>query len=374
MNDLEKLTKVIRERQKGWTDGLKWITEGGSQLVFPENTLLGVRASTRHWGIEADIQTTSDGKWILMNDTTVDRTTNGTGTVVSKSLAQIRALRIDVGENISMMSDTDKIVPTLEEYLAICKQMGRTPVMEIKPRTYTASNYLLLKETLNQYGYDESNCIISSSDYSVLTQIRKTYPNMELHYLVSSVGSNTLEQLKTLDVPVTCSVTYNHATVTVSNVKLIHSSGFKVGVWSVPEASFQDMINLGVDYIMTSSMSGDLRWSALETDNGFTHNSSGGFIRTPFVEEISHGVVQVSFNVSGGPNTKQARILKLPDWATPLYTIWRSCNVRTSAGSDFATVDVYGKTLAADKQGIVVGLNWDKRTTWVTGSFTYELF
>ncbi|MGF2942100.1 hypothetical protein, partial [Enterococcus xiangfangensis] len=80
---------------------------------------------------------------------------------------------------------------------------------------------------------------------------------------------------------------------------------------------------------------------------------------------------KASFTVVGGVNTKQTRFLIFPDWATPLYTSWHLCNVRTSIGSDFATVDVYGKSQS--NPGVVVGLNWDARSTWANGSFTYDL-
>ncbi|MDT2472526.1 hypothetical protein P7D68_20265, partial [Enterococcus avium] len=106
----------------------------------------------------------------------------------------------------------------------------------------------------------------------------------------------------------------------------------------------------------------------------FTHYAAGGNLRQPFVEEVSPGVAKVTFTVIGGVNTKQTRLLIFPEWAMPVYTSWHLCNIRTSSGSDFATVDVYGKALSADKRGVVVGLNWDARTTWANGSFTYDLY
>lgn len=372
MNDLEKLTKVVRKQQQNWNAGLNWIAERGSQLDVPENSLPAFRFATRHWGIEADVQVTSDGKWVVMHDSAVDRTTNGTGLVSSKTLAQFRALRIDTGPNITTLSDADKIPPTLEEYLLVCKQLNKVPVIEIKTFSYTSGHYTSLKDTLNLFGFDESNCVVTSLDYTVLSKVRQMFPSMELHYLVSAVDSNVIRQLTALDFPAVCSVTYNHVSVTSENVSLIHSAGFKFGVWTVPDSSFDSVIRLGVDYITTDSRSGNLRWSLLSLDSNFTHHASGGMLKLPFVEEVSQGVAKVVFTLTGGVNTKQSRILAFPDWATPLYTSWHLCNVRTSSGSGLATVDVYGKTTS--NPGIVVGLGWDSRTTWVNGSFTYDLY
>ena len=169
-------------------------------------------------------------------------------------------------------------------------------------------------------------------------------------------------------------VAYNHATVTKDMVNAFHDNGLQLNVWTAPDDSFESLKEKGVDVITTNSRSGDLRWSLLTLDSNFTHYAEGGNLRQPFVEEVSPGVAKVTFTVIGGVNTKQTRILSFPDWATPLYTSWHLCNIRTSSGSDFATVDVYGKALSADKRGVVVGLNWDARTTWANGSFTYDLY
>ncbi|MGF2943355.1 glycerophosphodiester phosphodiesterase family protein, partial [Enterococcus xiangfangensis] len=307
-------TKVRRQK---WDEGLNWIAHRGNNTEYPENSLPAFQASHRHWGIETDIQVTSDGKWVVMHDATVDRTTNGTGTVASKTLAQFRALRIDTGANLGTLSDAEKTPPTLEEYLLICKQLNKVPVIEIKTYAYTIANYTLLKDTLNLYGYDETNCVIGSFDYAVLTNIRGIFPNMELHYFVNAIDTSVINQLTTLGVPAVCSCSYNNASVTQANVKLIHASGLKFAVWTVPDASFDAMANLGVDYITTSSRSGNLRWSLLTLDNGFTHHASGGMLKQPFVEETGPGIAKASFTVVGGVNTKQTRFLIFPDWATP---------------------------------------------------------
>ena len=58
--------------------------------------------------IEIDVQASSDGVPVLMHDLTVDRTTSGSGSVVSMTLEQLRAL--DAG---------GEPVPTLDEVLEL---------------------------------------------------------------------------------------------------------------------------------------------------------------------------------------------------------------------------------------------------------------
>lgn len=66
----------------------------GGVREFPENTLYAYRESARLGAdvLEMDIYATADGELVVLHDTTVDRTTNGSGTVESMTLAELRAL------------------------------------------------------------------------------------------------------------------------------------------------------------------------------------------------------------------------------------------------------------------------------------------
>jgi glycerophosphoryl diester phosphodiesterase len=70
------------------------IAHQGGEDEFPSNTLYAFRKAVRAGAdmLELDIGVTKDGKVIVMHDTTVDGKTNGHGTVVSKTLKQIKRL------------------------------------------------------------------------------------------------------------------------------------------------------------------------------------------------------------------------------------------------------------------------------------------
>jgi len=84
----------------------------GDWTSTPENTVPSFVAAALAGAqmIEFDIKATSDGKLIIMHDTTVDRTTNGSGEVCKMSFEEIRQLKINSPyPNLQ--------VPTLEEAL-----------------------------------------------------------------------------------------------------------------------------------------------------------------------------------------------------------------------------------------------------------------
>lgn len=70
------------------------IAHQGGEDEFPSNTMYAFRKALRAGAdmLELDIGVTKDGKVIVMHDTTVDGKTNGSGTVASKTLRQIRRL------------------------------------------------------------------------------------------------------------------------------------------------------------------------------------------------------------------------------------------------------------------------------------------
>jgi glycerophosphoryl diester phosphodiesterase len=70
------------------------IAHQGGEDEFPSNTIYAFKKAIRAGAdmLELDVGVTQDGKVVVMHDTTVDRVTNGKGTIVSKTLRQIQKL------------------------------------------------------------------------------------------------------------------------------------------------------------------------------------------------------------------------------------------------------------------------------------------
>lgn len=65
---------------------------GGSGLA-PENTIYALRRAVEWWGadiLEIDVQPTADGEVVVFHDDTLDRTTDHTGPVAARTLAELR--------------------------------------------------------------------------------------------------------------------------------------------------------------------------------------------------------------------------------------------------------------------------------------------
>jgi glycerophosphoryl diester phosphodiesterase len=88
---------------------------GGAVPGYPENCIATFEHTLRHCFsiLEIDLQSTKDGHLVLHHDTTLDRTTTGTGVVANRTLWELQQLRLrDNDGNV-----TDYRMPTLDEAL-----------------------------------------------------------------------------------------------------------------------------------------------------------------------------------------------------------------------------------------------------------------
>ncbi|KAI0559955.1 Glycerophosphoryl diester phosphodiesterase [Gracilaria domingensis] len=78
-------------------ENITLIAHRGCEFPYPENSIHALRFGAEQLGyVEVDITLTSDGKVISMHDQTLDRTTNGTGIVCTKSLDYIKELELNM--------------------------------------------------------------------------------------------------------------------------------------------------------------------------------------------------------------------------------------------------------------------------------------
>jgi len=97
----------------------------------PENTLAGFRAARAlgcAW-VEFDVRLTADGAPVVCHDDQLERTTNGRGRISTLPLSAIRGL--DAGSWFSASFAGERI-PTLDETLTLCRELGLGANIEIK--------------------------------------------------------------------------------------------------------------------------------------------------------------------------------------------------------------------------------------------------
>jgi glycerophosphoryl diester phosphodiesterase len=105
----------------------------GAAAYAPENTLAGFRAARAlgcAW-VEFDVRLTADGVPVVCHDDRLDRTTNGHGCISKLPLPAIR--QCDAGIRFGARFASER-VPTLDETLALCRELGLGANVEIKAK------------------------------------------------------------------------------------------------------------------------------------------------------------------------------------------------------------------------------------------------
>ncbi|MGB3067780.1 MAG: IPTL-CTERM sorting domain-containing protein [Ottowia sp.] len=147
-----------------------------------ENTLEGSQAAVAAGAdaVENDIYITTDGHLVIMHDSTVNRTTNGTGAIESMTLAQVKALRTKT---------KNWQVPTLREYFQAFKNKPITHFIEIK--SGTPSVVTQLKKEIAEEGVAEQSIAISF-DTAQMKRSTSEIPELALGFLGGSADSGNV--------------------------------------------------------------------------------------------------------------------------------------------------------------------------------------
>lgn len=218
----------------------------GLSSVAPENTAASLEMAGKagYYAAEFDIVPTSDGIWILMHDSTVDRMTNGEGEISSFTYDEISKLKIDNGKGIANYPD-EKII-TLEDAISICRKYSMRPMIEIKGGNPEDMRNLL--NIIRMSGVNNALIIDFNSDR--LKELRRLDSEIELWYLISKGNDETIDFAKKHNT----AIAFNHKKlVNYRMIKTAKQEDITLAAWTVDYIPLMDILTaLGVNYITTN--------------------------------------------------------------------------------------------------------------------------
>lgn len=176
---------------------VKGVNHRGFNTEAPENTLpafiLSFKKGFKY--VECDVAFTSDNVAVLLHDSTINRTSNGSGSIASLTYAQV--LQYDFGSWFNSKYAETKI-PTLAEFLVLCRNLGLHPYIEIKSDTnYSQEQLQKIVDLVAAYGM-KGNVTYISFSLSFLQSLKNIDSMARLGYLVQSVSSTTISDAKGL--------------------------------------------------------------------------------------------------------------------------------------------------------------------------------
>lgn len=235
----------------------------GGEGEWPSNTAMGFEESVRRRAdvLDTDVHLTRDGQLVLIHDTTVDRTTNGKGTVADMTLAELE--KLDAGYHFS--SDGGKTypfrgrglrIPTLEWLLESFPE--KRLVVEIKETPVAAVTEL---RRLLEKHHAWNRVIVGSFDPAMTYEVRRRCPGVATCATSSEARTFwvlSLLRLERLYSPgfESLQVPPEHEgrkVVTRRFVEAAHRRGIRVLPWTLDsEEEIRSAMDLGVDGINTN--------------------------------------------------------------------------------------------------------------------------
>lgn len=206
----------------------------------PENTLPAFRLAKANGFeyVEFDVRISSDGIPVVCHDATVDRTSNGSGNVSDMTLYELKALDFSVGCDIPKYAGTK--MPTLEEAIATCKNLGLNIYMEIEPEC--AGHEETIFNLVKAYGMENAVSYLSFS-YDVLTEFAKLDRAAPIGLLKDGATEDTMKTV--MDLRTGYNEPFLNAKYTIDNdvVELCKANGVPVEVWILDDTETMRNMN-----------------------------------------------------------------------------------------------------------------------------------
>ena len=169
---------------------IQLVLHRGMALLAPENTIPAFRLSSKYGfeTIETDVWFTSDGYPVLCHDATVDRTSNGSGTIADMTLAQLKAL--DFGSWFSA-EYAGTTIPTLEEAIIDAKTHGYKLQIEPKEDWTVDGRAEAVVALIVKYGMEKSVTIAGFNGYNLI-KVHQLNEYIDLGRMTSAIDSGSI--------------------------------------------------------------------------------------------------------------------------------------------------------------------------------------
>lgn len=234
---------------------IKMVAHRGASGIETENTMSAfVAACNRsYYGVESDVHVTKDGKFIMFHDDTVKRMTNlDMPNVEECTFDELRSLTINnvwgkFEAGTGEPSRKDLVMPSLKEYISICKKYGKKCILEIK-NLVTKKDIDGIVNEIKELDYLD-NVEFISFQLGNLIMLRELLPKQPLQYLLDEYSDEAGEMMDKYNLDL--DIRYTNLTKEV--VDLMHSKNHLVNCWTCDEPdSANQLAEWGVDYITSN--------------------------------------------------------------------------------------------------------------------------
>ncbi len=229
------------------------IAHRGASADAPENTIAAFKEAMRQHAdaIEIDVRMTADSQLVVMHDSNVQRTTNGSGAVADFTLEELRTL--DAGSWFSAIFSGER-TPTLKNVLLI---LDSTTLLIIEIKSESEGIEQRVIGEVNDCG-KRKQVLLKSFYPGAIRKFQQLAPDIPRIYVFAfhltffNFTFGTTPRFENIFETPAEYLQIHRLAVTRSFAEKAHRNKFKVIVWDVNgDEDMKEMIALGVDGIET---------------------------------------------------------------------------------------------------------------------------
>ncbi|MBZ0302358.1 MAG: glycerophosphodiester phosphodiesterase [Anaerolineae bacterium] len=224
----------------------------GARAYAPMNTVPSFELAVAQGAdsVELDVHRSKDGYPVICHDFTVDATTDGSGRVTDKTLAELKEL--DAG---SWFGDAfrDVHIPTLDE---VFEAVGHKVYVNVEIKSNSVQTdgvETLVAEVITRHGLT-NRVIVSSFNPLALQRFRAALPEVPIAFIYeANMTIDTVGLIEQLGVPHEARHPH-HSIVDAAYIAWAKSKGYRVNAWTVNDPTRAvELRDLGVDTITTDA-------------------------------------------------------------------------------------------------------------------------
>jgi glycerophosphoryl diester phosphodiesterase len=197
----------------------------GNPAEHPENTLASFRSAIELGVdmVECDVHLSADGELVVIHDHTLERTTDGAGLVVQRTLAELRQVDAGGGERLPVLGEVCELA---RGRVGLCVEVKQNPI------PYPGLEERLIA-CLGALGMLDQTAVISFHHGSV-KRLKELEPRLAVGVIEGARPIDPVALLRSAGADIYAP---HYGAMDPELVEAVHDAGGVVGVWTVDDAA-----------------------------------------------------------------------------------------------------------------------------------------
>lgn len=230
-----------------------WIAHRGAGKLAPENTLSAFRLGASHGFamFECDVTLSADGEAYLLHDTKLERTTDGQGTALAHSWAELSYLDAGSWHSPAYAGEPLLRLGNLARWLQ-ANQLRVNLELKPGPGDDVRCGEVVANEVARLWVGSAVPPLLSSFQVDALRAAQKAQPDLPRALLLEAWADDWLDQVTDLGC---VALVVRHPHLTADRIAQIHQAGLKALTYTVNEpARAKELAQAGLDGLITDKV------------------------------------------------------------------------------------------------------------------------